>query len=108
MSQPIAPSNSSWQVGEPWQPILSSMREVETLFSADGFPAASSVRFGTRKSERPRVPAGAPGSLARTQCTMLRVRSWSPHEMKIFVPEIRYEPSACGSARVVTYEEMNQ
>ena len=31
---------------------------------------------------------------------MLSVRSCSPAEMKILVPVILYDPSACGSARV--------
>ena len=94
ISQPFAPSNSSWQVGEPWgggggwggerggdegemggdegrsggsrrdiwgdvggggepwQPILSSMRDVPRLFSS---PVLR--RLGTRKREMPAVPA---------------------------------------------------
>mmetsp|Transcript_25265 Transcript_25265/g.84081 ORF Transcript_25265/g.84081 Transcript_25265/m.84081 type:complete len:392 (-) Transcript_25265:160-1335(-) len=100
ISQPFAPSNSSWQVGEPWQPILSSMRDVPRLFSS---PVLR--RLGTRKREMPAVPAGASGSRARTQCTMLSVMSCSPHEMKIFVPEMEYSPSApsMGTALVVTW-----
>ena len=51
----------------------------------------------------PLVPAGASGSRARTACTMFEVKSCSPHEMKILVPEIEYEPSSRGSARVVSW-----
>mmetsp|Transcript_27847 Transcript_27847/g.65777 ORF Transcript_27847/g.65777 Transcript_27847/m.65777 type:complete len:214 (+) Transcript_27847:812-1453(+) len=75
MSQPLAPSNSIWHVGLPWQPILSSMRETCTLLSAPDAPSASTSRLGTRKSEMPFVPSGAPGSRASTQCTMFSVRS---------------------------------
>ena len=89
ISQPLAFSNSSWQVGEPWQPILCSMRLVVTPFRDP-----SSRRFGTRNSEMPLVPfgaaaaAGASGRRASTQWTMLSVRSWSPQLMKILVPEM--------------------
>mmetsp|Transcript_22945 Transcript_22945/g.58374 ORF Transcript_22945/g.58374 Transcript_22945/m.58374 type:complete len:201 (+) Transcript_22945:1045-1647(+) len=89
ISHPLASSNSIWQVGDPWQPILSSMRLVSTPFKSPHEPSSFSVRFGTRNSEMPFVPAGAPGSLASTQCTMFSVMSCSPHEMKILVPLMR-------------------
>mmetsp|Transcript_25623 Transcript_25623/g.55387 ORF Transcript_25623/g.55387 Transcript_25623/m.55387 type:complete len:228 (-) Transcript_25623:444-1127(-) len=102
MSQPLAPSNSIWQVGEPWQPILFSMREISTLLRSPTTPESSTWAFGTRKSEMPLVPSGAPGSRASTQCTMFSVMSCSPQEMKILVPVMRYEPSSANSAFVVT------
>mmetsp|Transcript_51535 Transcript_51535/g.102199 ORF Transcript_51535/g.102199 Transcript_51535/m.102199 type:complete len:313 (-) Transcript_51535:244-1182(-) len=92
ISHPFAFSNSSWHVGLPWQPILSSMRLVLTPFND---PSGSFL--GTRNKEIPRVPAGlaaaggASGRRASTQCTMLSVKSWSPHEMKILVPVMLYE-----------------
>ena len=52
------------------------------------------------KSEMPLTPAGAPVVRARTRWTMFSARSWSPAEMKIFWPVMRWLPSACGSARV--------
>ena len=60
MSHPLAPSNSIWHVGLPWQPIFSSMRDTLTWLSSAESPSASMSRFGTRKSEMPLVPSGAP------------------------------------------------
>mmetsp|Transcript_56474 Transcript_56474/g.156141 ORF Transcript_56474/g.156141 Transcript_56474/m.156141 type:complete len:201 (-) Transcript_56474:527-1129(-) len=103
MRKPWAPSNSTWQVGEPWHPILFSMRDTPTWLRSPTVPSSSMVFLGTRKREMPFVPAGAPGRRARTQWTMLSTISWSPHEMKILVPLILYDPSACGSALVLTW-----
>mmetsp|Transcript_41528 Transcript_41528/g.103228 ORF Transcript_41528/g.103228 Transcript_41528/m.103228 type:complete len:211 (-) Transcript_41528:652-1284(-) len=89
MSQPCASSNSIWHVGEPWHPILSSMRETPTPFSSPLTPSSPTLRLGTRNNEMPFVPAGAPGRRARTQWITFSVKSWSPHEMKILVPEMR-------------------
>ncbi len=68
----------------------------------------SGSHFGATASDRPFVPGGASGSRHSTRWTMLSVRSWSPPEMKIFVPLRRSAtplataaPSA-GSARVRT------
>ena len=60
ISQPCAPSNSTWHVGLPWQPILSSMRETLTPLRSPTLPASSTLRLGTRKREMPLVPSGAP------------------------------------------------
>eukprot|EP00962_Isochrysis_galbana_P027365 scaffold8599_cov110-Isochrysis_galbana.AAC.9 len=52
----------------------------------------------------PGVPGGASGSLASTQCTMLSVKSCSPHEMNILVPVMEYSPGlpSTGTALVDT------
>ena len=68
-------------------PIFSSMEPQETPLAGPGLPSAVSVRFGTRKRLMPRTPGGASGSLASTRWTMFSVRSCSPAEMKILVPE---------------------
>jgi hypothetical protein len=52
-------------------------------------PSASTSTFGTRNSEMPRTPAGAPRMRASTMCTMFAVRLWSPPEMNIFWPRRR-------------------
>jgi hypothetical protein len=52
-------------------------------------------------SEIPLTPAGPPGTFASTRWTMFSLSSCSPPEIHIFVPNRRYVPSACGSARVV-------
>ena len=44
--------------------------------------------FGTRNSEMPFTPAGAPSMRASTRWMMLSARSCSPDEMKIFWPVI--------------------
>ena len=72
ISQPCAPSNSTWHVGLPWQPILSSMRPMRVVFHSPASPASSGRFLGTRNSEMPLVPAGAPGRRARTQWTCVR------------------------------------
>jgi hypothetical protein len=56
------------------------------------FKVPSGSFLGTKNREMPRVPAGlaaaggASGKRAKTQCTMLSVKSWSPQLMKILVP----------------------
>ena len=44
------------------------------------------------------MPGAEPGVRASTKWMMLSVRSWSPHEMKIFVPVISHRPSGRGVA----------
>mmetsp|Transcript_41631 Transcript_41631/g.93940 ORF Transcript_41631/g.93940 Transcript_41631/m.93940 type:complete len:226 (+) Transcript_41631:780-1457(+) len=74
MSHPLAPLNSSWQVGDPWHPIFCSSREqVTPLGTAPVAIPGPRHSLGTRKRERPLVPlglaaaGGASGSRARTQ-----------------------------------------
>ena len=81
-------------------PILCSIEPQETPFFAPSDPSALTRTFGTMKSEMPLVPSGAPSMRASTRCTMFSVRSCSPPEMKIFVPLILKEPSACFAALV--------
>ncbi|CDI92702.1 hypothetical protein BN889_04671 [Pseudomonas aeruginosa PA38182] len=99
-SQPLAPSKFITQVAEALIPILCSMEPQCTALRAPSAPSSPTRNFGTRNSEMPREPAGASGSLASTRWMMFSVRSCSPPVMKIFVPLILYEPSACGSALV--------
>ena len=68
-------------VALPRMPILCSMAPL-----AKPLRAPSGRNFGTRKSEMPRLPAGASGSFASTRWTMFSARSCSPLVMKIFVP----------------------
>mmetsp|Transcript_2828 Transcript_2828/g.10007 ORF Transcript_2828/g.10007 Transcript_2828/m.10007 type:complete len:323 (-) Transcript_2828:424-1392(-) len=102
MRKPSASSKLISQVEEPWQPILSSMRPILQPLRSPLAPSSPTLRFGTRKSEMPLMPSGASGRRASTQCTTFSVMSWSPHEMKILVPVILYEPSGCGTALVLT------
>ena len=69
-------------------PIFSSIEPQETPLAGPADPSSLSVRFGTRKRLMPRTPGGASGSFASTRWTMFSVRSCSPAEMKILVPEI--------------------
>ena len=66
----------TWQVGLPWQPILFSMRETETLLSAPESPLSSTSFLGTRKSEIPLVPSGAP-AVVRTH-----VGTWAREQVR--------------------------
>mmetsp|Transcript_28953 Transcript_28953/g.87654 ORF Transcript_28953/g.87654 Transcript_28953/m.87654 type:complete len:214 (+) Transcript_28953:849-1490(+) len=59
-----------------------------------------SACFGTRKREMPLVPAGAPGSLASTMCTMVPPKLFSAAVIHILFPRILYVPSGCGCAVV--------
>ncbi len=96
-SQPVASSKRITQVGLPCRPIFSSMRSQCTALR---LPSSSTL--GTSASDRPLGPGGPSGRRHSTRWTMLSVRSCSPPEMKILVPAMRSEPSACGSARVRT------
>ena len=69
------------QVGEALIPSLCSIETQRTSLNAPGVPSSFSRYFGTRNSEMPLVPAGAPGVRARTRCTILLVRSCSPKVM---------------------------
>ena len=85
-NQPVASSKLSTQVADALMPILCSMDPTVTPLRAPGDPSSVGRYLGTRNSEMPFVPPGASGSLASTRWTMFSVRSWSPAEMKIFVP----------------------
>ena len=109
---PFSPKFSV-QVGLALIPILCSMFPHATSLSSPRLPSAFGRNFGTRKSEIPLIPAGAPSIRASTGWTICFVKSWSPEEMKIFVPSSRkLSPSrfafvltaarsepACGSVR---------
>ena len=60
----------------------------DTPFFAPSEPSALTSTFGTTNSEMPRTPAGAPSIRASTRWTMFSVRSCSPPEIKILVPDI--------------------
>mgnify|MGYP006897236751 CR=1 FL=1 len=49
------------------------------------------------------MPSGISGVRASTICTLLSVKSWSPEEMKIFVPVTENEPSSFSTAFVLVY-----
>src|SRR3546814_2981354 len=72
------------QVGEAWMPILCSIETQRTSLNSPGDPSVLSRNLGTRKSEMPRLPAGASGVRASTRWTILSVRSCSPKVMNIF------------------------
>ncbi len=69
-------------------PSLCSIDAVTTSFGLPSEPSSFTQIFGTMKSERPFVPAGAPSMRARTRWTMFSQRSWSPAEIQHFVPVI--------------------
>ena len=69
-------------------PILCSMFASVTSLVPVSLPSSSVALRGTMKSVRPLVPAGAPSTRASTRWMMFSARSWSPAEMKIFVPRI--------------------
>ncbi len=62
--------------------------------------------FGTRNSEMPFTPAGAPSIRASTRWMMLSARSCSPAEMKIFWPVMAKEPSSLRVARGLDQAEI--
>ena len=88
-SQPCASSKLSTAVADALMPILCSMLPQVTPLRGPGLPSAAGTNFGTRNRLMPLVPAGAPGSFAKTRWTMFSVRSCSPALMKILVPLIR-------------------
>src|SRR5258706_15245317 len=88
-------------VAEALIPILCSIEPHQTPLRIPGSPSSLGRNLGTRNREIPFVPAGASGSFARTRWIILRVRSCSPAEMKIFEPVILYVPSPEGAARVL-------
>ncbi len=69
-SQRSLPPNTSEQVGEPWMPSFSSMREQATSLGSPSEPSGLTRTLGTTKSESPEVPSGAPGVRARTAWMM--------------------------------------
>ncbi len=85
---PVAPK-AMLQVADPLMPILCSMPTTFASLRSRIASSASKLYFGTMNSERPFVPAGAPGVRASTKWITLFVRSWSPPEMKIFSPSSR-------------------
>ena len=97
------PTSSPWQpsfspklstaVAEPLMPILCSMEPTETSLPSPTVPSAAMRFLGTMNSDRPLVPGGAPSMRASTRCTMFSARSWSPPEMKTFVPRMAYLPA---------------
>src|SRR5262249_44619841 len=92
-SSPTQPSLSpklSTHVEEPFMPSLCSRLPTVTSVGPPSDPASFTRTLGTMKSERPLVPGGAPSTRARTRWTMFSARSWSPPEMKTFVPRIEY------------------
>mmetsp|Transcript_28950 Transcript_28950/g.68342 ORF Transcript_28950/g.68342 Transcript_28950/m.68342 type:complete len:241 (+) Transcript_28950:639-1361(+) len=101
--KPSAFSKLISHVEEPWHPILFSMRPILVPLRSPSEPSSPTLRLGTAKSEMPLMPSGASGNRASTQCTMLSVRSWSPHEMKILVPVMEKLPSPLGTALVDTW-----
>ena len=51
---------------------------ADVVALAPAGPRSSGRNFGTRNSEMPRLPGGAPGVRASTAWTMFGARSWSP------------------------------
>ena len=72
----------------PRYPILWKRPASETSLRRPRLPSSFTRNFGTMKSEIPFTPGGPPGIFASTRWTMFSARSWSPAEMKIFVPKI--------------------
>ena len=68
--------------------VLDVRRRVTSLGSPSVPSAFDADACGTMKSVRPLVPAGAPSTRASTRWMMFSARSWSPPEMKIFVPRM--------------------
>ena len=75
-------------VAEARIPILCSIEPQDTVLRSPTPPSAVGMNLGTMNSEIPRVPAGASGRRASTIWIMFSVKSCSPAEMKILVPEI--------------------
>ena len=73
---------------------------METSLRAPIDPSAPTRNLGTMNSEMPLVPAGPPGILASTRCTMFSDISCSAPEIHILEPNSRKVPSSAGSARV--------
>ncbi|MNJ52631.1 hypothetical protein D3C77_479760 [compost metagenome] len=80
-SQPRAWSKCRAQVALPLIPSLCSIPSHRTPLRS---PCSS--HLGTSISDRPRLPAGAPGKRTSTRCRMLRVKSCSPPEMNSLLP----------------------
>ena len=85
-------------------PSLCSIDDAPEVVARAERAVGATRYLGTRNSEMPRVPAGAPGVRARTRWTMLSARSCSPQVMKILVPVdpvlAGVPPSAIGVAVV--------
>ncbi len=72
------------------------MEPVATSFGPPRLPSSFTRTFGTMKSDRPFVPAGAPSMRASTRWMMFSARSWSPAEIQHLVPLMAYRlPSMC-------------
>ena len=70
-------------------------RHAAQVIARAEFAVCSPTRtFGTRNSEMPRTPSGAPSMRASTMCMMLSVKSCSPQVMKIFWPKRRNSSTA--------------
>ncbi len=86
----VASSKLSTQVACALMPIFFSMPPVETPLRAPTVPSSATRNFGTMKkftvARSSWIWPSASGILAMTMWMMLSVRSWSPPEMKIFVP----------------------
>ncbi|MCY1373313.1 hypothetical protein D9M69_605790 [compost metagenome] len=67
-------------------PSLCSIEPQLTPLAAPRLPSRLTAIFGTRNSEMPLTPAGAPSMRASTRCRMFSVRSCSPAEMNILLP----------------------
>ena len=65
------------------------MPAVSTSFDSPDAPSSSMRFLGTMKRLMPLTPGGAPSIFARVGWMMLSVMSWSPEEMKRFVPRMR-------------------
>ncbi|MNY54678.1 hypothetical protein D3C86_1905740 [compost metagenome] len=86
--QPVALSKFITQVADALMPILCSMEPQDSALRSPSEPSALTITLGTRNSEMPFAPSGAPGSLASTRWMMFSLRSCSPPLMKILLPLI--------------------
>ncbi len=77
------------QVADALMPILCSIEPQATPLRGPASPSAPGRNFGTRNRLMPLMPLGASGRRASTRWTMFWLRSCSPAEMKILVPESR-------------------
>src|SRR5271156_5928856 len=66
-------------------PILCSIEPQTTGLRAPSEPSSLTRTFGTRKSEMPLVPAGAPSMRARTRWMMVSAKACSPGEKEDFL-----------------------